>query len=41
MNQIEKVKTISIEERKQLILLLKIYSKKEIDMALRHLKRVR
>jgi hypothetical protein len=39
MDQIEKTKTTSIEERKQLIALLEIHSKKEIEMALRRLNK--
>lgn len=37
MNRLEKTKTLSNEERKQILLLLEKYSKEEIEMALRQL----
>ncbi|MEC2074500.1 hypothetical protein [Metabacillus fastidiosus] len=39
MNQFEMTKTLSKEERKQIISLLEKYSKKEIEMALRQLNK--
>jgi hypothetical protein len=39
MNQLETTKTLSKEERKQIIYLLEKYSKEEIEMALRRLNR--
>ena len=37
MNQLETTKTLSKEERKQIISFLEKYSKEEIEMALRRL----
>ncbi|MFJ8258539.1 hypothetical protein ACIQ4Z_14910 [Peribacillus asahii] len=39
MNQLETTKTLSNEERKQIISLLEKYSKEEIEMALRQLNK--
>jgi len=41
MDQLEKMRTVSKEERKQMMLLLKKYSKKDIEIALNQLNKKR